>query len=86
MAKARTTRTVNIRTFRAHLTQLIDEAREKDIHFIVMRHSEPIAHLIPMKKFNRSLEEIEADIAEARRQAARGEGYTPAQARRLLGL
>jgi len=86
MAKARTTRTVNVRTFRAHLTQLIDEAREKNIHFIVMRHSEPIAHLIPVKKLHRSLEELEADIAKARKQYARGEWYTSAEARRMLGL
>jgi len=59
------------------MTQLLKEARKKNIHFVVMRHSEPIAHIWPVKaKRMRSLEELEADIAEARRQAARGEGYT----------
>lgn len=68
------------------MTQLLKEARKKNIHFVVMRHSEPIAHIWPVKKSVRSMEEIEADIAEARRQMERGEGYTPAEARRMLGL
>lgn len=86
MRPPRTTRTVNIRTFRAHLTALLDEAQQKNIHFVVMRHSEPIAHIWPVKKRTRSLQEIEADIAEAHRQIDRGEWYTPAEARRMLGL
>lgn len=74
-----TTRIVSIRRFRQNLAGLLDEAQKKNIHFIVMRHSEPIAHVMPVKPKRRrlrSLEELEADIAEARRQAARGEGYT----------
>ena len=86
MRHPRTTRTVNIRTFRAHLTTLLDEAQKKNIHFVIMRHSEPVAHIWPVKKRIRSLEEIETDIAEAHRQIARGEGYTPEEARRILGL
>lgn len=77
MRPPRTTRTVNIRTFRANLTALLDEAQKKNIHFVVMRHSEPIAHLVPVKpRRKRTLEELRADIAEARRQMAREEGYT----------
>lgn len=81
------TRTVSIRRFRENLAELLKEAQKKNIHFVVMRHSEPIAHVWPVKKKRmRSLEEIEADIAEAHRQIARGEWYTPAEARRILGL
>jgi prevent-host-death family protein len=71
------TRTVSIRRFRENLAELLKEAQRKNIHFVVMRHSEPIAHVWPVRKRRmRSLEEVRADIAEARRQAARGEGYT----------
>ncbi len=72
-----TTRTVSIRRFRENLAGLLDEAQEKNIHFIVMRHSEPIAHVSPVKRRRmRTPKEVEADIAEARRQMAKGEWYT----------
>ncbi|MDD4287878.1 MAG: type II toxin-antitoxin system prevent-host-death family antitoxin [Candidatus Peribacteraceae bacterium] len=85
-SRSGSTRTVSIRTFRANMTQLLKEAQKKNIHFVVMRHSEPIAHIWPVKKRVRSMEELEADIAEARRQYARGEWYTPQEARKMLGL
>lgn len=74
-----TTKMIGIRSFRANMTKVLEEARTKNVHFLIMRFGEPIAHITPMKQKRRRLrtvEEVQADIAEARKQAARGEGYT----------
>lgn len=85
-----TTKTVSMRHFRANMAGLIREGQRKNVHFVIMRFGEPIAHVMPMKpkkrRHMRSLEELKADIAEARRQAARGEGYTTEEMRKILGL
>ena len=55
----------------------VNEAQRKNVHFVIMRFGEPIAHLVPVKpKRRRSMEELESDIAEAHRQIDRGEWYT----------
>lgn len=83
-----TTRTVSIRTFRENMTKFLRDAQEKDIHFVVMRHTEPVAHIVPVRKKVRkknSLESLAADIAEARKAAKEGRVYTPEQVLDMIG-
>jgi antitoxin (DNA-binding transcriptional repressor) of toxin-antitoxin stability system len=83
-----TTRTVSVREFREHMTKYLHEAQKNNVHFIVMRHSEPVAHLTPVKKGkkDRGLESLIADVAEARKDAKEGRVYSPEQVREILGL
>ncbi len=82
-----TTRTVSIRHFRENLTKFLKESQEKNVHFVVMRHSEPIAHVTPVHiDKNASLDQLEKDIARARKHVQEGKMYTPEQVRSILGL
>ena len=80
-----TTRTVSIRNFRENLTQLLKEAQENNIHFVVMRHSKPVAHVTPVTNGD-TLEELRRDVATARKQAKEGETFTAKESRAMLGL
>ncbi len=71
-----TTKLIGIKQFRRDLTKLTKEARTKNVHFIVMRHSVPQFRVSPMTRKELELEGLKADIAEARAELKRGEGYT----------
>ena len=82
-----TTRTVGIKEFRDNMTKFLREGQKKNIHFVVMRHGEPVANVMPLKKAKRqTLEGLEQELAEARAQADRGELYTSTEVRKMLGL
>lgn len=81
------TRTIGVRSLRANMQKILTEARRDNVHFVIMRFGEAVAHLVPVKpRKKRTMEELEADIAEARRQYARGEWYTTEEVRQMLGL
>lgn len=81
-----TTRTVSIRNFRENLTKLLKEAQEKDVHFVVMRHSEVVAHVTPTKRRNASLEELARDVAIARKEYKEGKTFTTEEVRKMLKI
>ena len=81
-----TIKLVGIKEFRRNLTKYSKEARSKNVYFIVMRHSQPIMKVMPVTQKELELEKLRADIAEARAQARRGEGYSSAEIRSLLGI
>ncbi len=70
------TKLIGIKQFRRDLTKLTKEARTKNVHFIVMRHSVPMFRVSPMTRKELELEQLKVDIAEARAQVKRGEVYT----------
>jgi antitoxin (DNA-binding transcriptional repressor) of toxin-antitoxin stability system len=70
------TRTISIREFRETLTQLLREAQKNNVHFVVMRHAVPIAHVSPFSEKEMSLENLAATVAQARKDAAEGHTYT----------
>lgn len=74
-----TTRAVSIREFRENLTRFLKEAQEKDVHFIVMRHADPIAHVSPICDDEASIEALAARVAKARKDADEGRIYTAQQ-------
>lgn len=80
-----TTRIISIREFRAHISKYLKEAQKKNVHFVVMRHSEAIAHVSPVKR-NDSLEELRKDVAIARQEYKEGKTFTTEQARKILGI
>lgn len=81
----KTTRTVSIREFRENMSKLLREAQKKNVHFVIMRHAEPVAHVAPASR-KASLEAFARDIAIARREAREGKTYSTAEVRTLLGL
>ena len=81
-----TTRLIGIKQFRRDLTKLSKEARTKNVHFIVMRHSVPQFRVSPMTRKELEYDQLKADIAEARAQVRRGEGYSSDEVRAMLGI
>jgi len=69
------TRAISIREFRENLSGLLREAQEKDVHFVVMRHSEPVVHVTPVRRGD-SLEALAEEVADARRAFREGKTYT----------
>jgi len=86
MARKMTTRFIGIREYRRNLSKLIEEARKKNIHFVVMRHSKIVAHVTPPTEKEMILEELVRDVAEAREQARRGEVYTEEEIAKKYGI
>lgn len=81
-----TTRTISIRKFRENMSKLLREAQEKNVHFVIMRHAEPVAQVVPVQAGNRSLESLIDEVAQAREDIRHGRVYTPDQVRAMLGL
>jgi len=81
-----TTRTVSIREFRDNMTKYLREGQKKNIHFVIMRHGEPVANVAPLKRKRMTLEELEAELAKARAQADRGEVFTQEEVEKMLGM
>ncbi|MFH0769978.1 MAG: hypothetical protein V1926_01225 [Candidatus Peregrinibacteria bacterium] len=80
-----TTRTVSIRHFRENLTKFLREAREKNVHFVIMRHAVPVARVEAVAPHD-SLESLIADISQARKEVKMGNVYSAKEVRALLGL
>lgn len=78
------TRLVSIRDFRANLTRFLKEAQEKGVHFVVMRHSVPIAQVTPVSK-EASLETLVEDVKKARKAYKEGKVYTADQVVDMIG-
>ena len=77
MAKRKlTTRIIGMREFRQNFSKLIEEARKKNIHFVVMRHSKIMINVTPPTKKDLALEDLASEIAEAREEMRRGETYS----------
>lgn len=89
-----TTKLIGIRQFSQHLSRILREMKEKNIHFVVMRHGKPVANITPFHGVTEQdwidegidVEALERDIAEAREEAKRGEVYTTEEVRRMLNL
>ena len=81
-----TTKLIGIKQFRLDLTKVTNEARTKNVHFIVMRHSVPQFRVSPMSRKELELEQLRADIAEARAQIKRGDSYTMEEIKKEFGI
>jgi antitoxin (DNA-binding transcriptional repressor) of toxin-antitoxin stability system len=81
-----TTRMVSIRSFRENMTKFLRESQENNVHFIVMRHAEPVARVSPLNKKRLTMREFEQEIAEAREQVKRGEVFTQKEMEEMLGM
>ena len=87
MAKRKlTTRIIGMKEFRQNMSKLIEEARKKNIHFVVMRHTEVVANVTPPTKKSQKLDQLALVIAEAREQVKRGEVYTEEEVAKELGI
>lgn len=79
-----TTRTVSVREFRENMSKFLREARKKNVHFVIMRYAEPVAHVIPASQSD-SLEELAMEVARAREDFRRGRFYTPEKVLAMIG-
>jgi len=79
------TKLIGIKQFSQNVSKVLKEAQEKNIHFVVMRHQQPVVNITPAKKSiteddlrteGIDVEELKKDIAVSRAEAARGELYT----------
>jgi len=84
MKKKSFTRTVSIRDFRKNFTQYLKEAQEKNVHFVIMRHANPVAEVTPVSD-DRSIELLIEQVAEARKDAKEGRIYTVDEMFKILG-
>ena len=87
--KKQQTRMITVRQLRQNLSQYLREAEEKRVHFVVLRHAVPVAHVVPIKRRTKKgggMEELLRDLKEAQAQYNRGERYTSDEVRTMLGL
>lgn len=80
------TRMIGIQKLRQNLTALLKEAQKKNLYLIVMRHSTPVAKIVPLTKKERDLEELAREVAEAREDWRKGRYYTSEEIEKELGL
>jgi prevent-host-death family protein len=80
------TRLIGIQKLRQNLAALLKEAQKKNLYFIVMRHSTPVAKIVPLTKKGRDLEELAREVAEARADWKKGNYYTSEEIEKELGL
>ncbi len=86
-----TTKLIGIREFAKNLSKILNESQNNNVHFVVMRHSEPVANITPVKKKKKTkkeiaLEELAKEIAEAREEIKRGETYSLEEVADELGI
>lgn len=79
------TRMISIRKFRENMPSILQEAQEKNIHYIVMRHSTPVARVEPIKE-DPELEALIAQAERGRREYRAGKYYTMEEVAQHLGL
>jgi antitoxin (DNA-binding transcriptional repressor) of toxin-antitoxin stability system len=87
-----TTKLITIRQFAQQMSKLLREAQENNIHFVIMRHGKPVANVTPFFLETEQdliddgidVEALKSDIALAREQAKRGEGYSTEEVLRML--
>lgn len=87
-----TTKLITIRQFAQQLSKILRDAQEKNIHFVIMRHGKPVANVTPfffeteqdLIDDGIDVEALKSDIALAREQAKRGEGYSTEEVLRML--
>lgn len=67
------------------MSKFLHEAQEKNVHFIIMRHAEPVAQVMPVQAGNRSLEYLIDQVAQAREDIRNGRFYTTDEVLAMLG-
>ena len=86
----KTTQTISIRELRQNLSLYLRATELKKVHFMVMRHSEVVAKIVPVKAKKKTQKQLKAellrDIREAEAQWERGEWYTMEEVKELHRL
>ncbi len=79
------TRTVSVRNFRENMSKFLTESQEKGVHFVIMKHSVAVAHVLPASQSD-THEELAKDIARARKEVKQGKTFSSDEVRHILGL
>lgn len=81
-----TTKFVGLKDFRQNLSSYTEEAKVKNIRFIVLRKNEPVLEVKPLNEKEFTFEKLAAEIAEAREDVKHGRVYTQEEIMREFGL
>lgn len=82
-----TTKIIGIKKFRQNMTSLWKEARENNIRFIVLHHSEPVFEVTPIDEDELIVEKYGDEVEGAWQSYKDGaKVYTLEEARKELGL
>ena len=83
-----TTRFVGIKEFRQNMAEISDSARKKRQRIIIMRKNKPLFELTPLVGDDEGVytQEFVRGIEEAERQIKKGQTYTAAEVRKMVGL
>ena len=81
-----TTKFVGLKELRQNMAKISSEALKKNQRLIVLRKNAPLFELRPLTKTDMARLRFAHELEEARASVRRGEVYTTAQVRKLLGL
>lgn len=80
------TKLIGIKEFRQNITSYHKLSLKNNWRFVILNRNEPIFEVTPVRPKNASLEQLIADVAEAREDYKKGRYYTSNQVRKNLGL
>lgn len=81
-----TTKAIGIKEFRNNINSLWKQACEKQIRYVVLRHSVPIWEVKPIDEDALIVEKFWDEIMAAKKSAEKGEYYTHEEVVKMLGL
>ena len=83
-----TTRFVGIKEFRQNMAGISDAARKKKQRIIIMRKNKPLFELMPLVGDDEGVytQAFVRGIEEGERQIKKGQTYSAAEARKMLGI
>lgn len=80
------TKLVGVKDFRQNIANYYRQSIKNNWRFVILNRNEPIFEVTPVRPKNASLEQLIADVAEAREDYKQGRYFTPDQVRKNLGL
>lgn len=82
---------VSVRQFRQNFSKYLHEAEKKQVHFVVMRHADPVVHIQPVRRRKKTKKELEvekfwAEVEETKKEFDEGRYYTQEEIGELLRI
>ena len=81
-----TTRLIGLKDLRQNLASYTKTAQLQNIRYVVLKKNVPVLEIKPIKATDTWLEQLVAEVAEARQQIKRGQSYTQNQIMKEFGL
>lgn len=86
-----TTKLIGVKEFRKNMSKLSKGSKRKKVCYIIMNHAVPMWKVEPVENEDDLIDQLlleryAKEIAKAREQHKRGEGFTTEELRKSLGL